>query len=149
MASVVTATSAPLAFDGAATVDCQLLAGPTQDLNLMVQRSRASGAMTRLVDKLEAMALVRRVRGSRDRRSARLEPTRAGRGMYAQVMRVQVNVLNVAQVVASERSAGKRYADAGEGHRPAGARIAAFRVGGSSVRRHQSAIRPPRCGLDL
>src|SRR6476661_8877794 len=44
----VTATSAPLAFDGAATVDCQLLAGPTQDLNLMVQRSRASGAMTRL-----------------------------------------------------------------------------------------------------
>ena len=53
-----------------------------------------AGAMTRLVDKLESMALVRRVRGSRDRRSARLEPTRAGRGMYAQVMRVQVNVLN-------------------------------------------------------
>jgi len=46
----VTATSAPLEFDGAATVDCQLLAGPTQDLNLMLQRGRASGAMTRLAD---------------------------------------------------------------------------------------------------
>jgi environmental stress-induced protein Ves len=43
----ITATSAPFEFDGAATVDCQLLAGPTQDLNLMVQRGRASGAMTR------------------------------------------------------------------------------------------------------
>jgi len=56
--------------------------------------SHDAGAMTRLVDKLEAMALLRRVRESHDRRSARLELTREGRGMYAQVMRVQVDVLN-------------------------------------------------------
>lgn len=43
-------TSAPLEFDGAAQVDSWLLAGPTQDLNLMVQSERASGVMTRLTD---------------------------------------------------------------------------------------------------
>jgi uncharacterized protein len=41
-------TSAPLQFDGAAQVQSWLLAGPTQDLNLMVQRERASGVMTRV-----------------------------------------------------------------------------------------------------
>lgn len=44
----VDAASAPLAFDGAAAVDSWLLAGPTQDLNLMVRRERARGAMARL-----------------------------------------------------------------------------------------------------
>jgi DNA-binding MarR family transcriptional regulator len=34
------------------------------------------------------------VRGSHDRRSTRLELTKEGRGMYARVMRVQVDVLN-------------------------------------------------------
>ena len=53
-----------------------------------------AGAMTRLIDKLEAAGLVRRTRGSRDRRSARLELTKSGRAMYSQVMRVQVDVLN-------------------------------------------------------
>jgi len=46
----VTVGSGPLEFDGAATVECLLLAGPTQDLNLMVRRGRASAAMSRLVD---------------------------------------------------------------------------------------------------
>jgi DNA-binding MarR family transcriptional regulator len=53
-----------------------------------------AGAMTRLVDKLESMHLVRRVRGSQDRRSTRLDLTKEGRAMYARVMRVQVDVLN-------------------------------------------------------
>ncbi len=53
-----------------------------------------AGAMTRLIDKLESSGLVRRVRGSRDRRSARLELTKPGRAMYGRVMRVQVDVLN-------------------------------------------------------
>jgi MarR family multiple antibiotic resistance transcriptional regulator len=53
-----------------------------------------AGAMTRLIDKLEEAGLVRRVRGSRDRRSAHLELTKPGRAMYGQVMRVQVDVLN-------------------------------------------------------
>jgi len=56
--------------------------------------SHDAGAMTRLVDKLESMDLVRRVRGSRDRRSTHLELTKEGRAMYARVMRVQVDVLN-------------------------------------------------------
>lgn len=53
-----------------------------------------AGAMTRLVDKLESMDFVRRVRASHDRRSAHLELTKEGRGLYARVMRVQVDVLN-------------------------------------------------------
>jgi DNA-binding MarR family transcriptional regulator len=55
--------------------------------------SHDAGAMTRIVDKLESMHLVRRVRGS-DRRSARLELTKEGRAMYTRVMRVQVDMLN-------------------------------------------------------
>ena len=58
------------------------------------QLSHDAGAMTRLVDKLESMRLVRRVRGPHDRRSARLELTKEGRSTYGQVMRVQVDVLN-------------------------------------------------------
>ena len=50
--------------------------------------------MTRLIDKLETMALVRRVRGREDRRSARLEVTQRGRALRAQVTQVQVSVLN-------------------------------------------------------
>jgi DNA-binding MarR family transcriptional regulator len=56
--------------------------------------SHDAGAMTRLIDKLEAAGLARRVRGSHDRRSARLELTKDGRAMYGRVMRVQVEVLN-------------------------------------------------------
>ena len=56
--------------------------------------SHDAGAMTRLVDKLESMELLRRVRESHDRRSARLELTKDGRAMYVQVIRVQVDVLN-------------------------------------------------------
>jgi MarR family transcriptional regulator, multiple antibiotic resistance protein MarR len=52
------------------------------------------GAMTRLIDKLEALGLVRRMRGERDRRSARLELTSEGRRMHGEVTRVQVAVLN-------------------------------------------------------
>ncbi len=56
--------------------------------------SHDAGAMTRLIDKLEAMGLVRRVRESYDRRSARLDLTKEGRAMHAQVTRAQVAVLN-------------------------------------------------------
>lgn len=56
--------------------------------------SHDPGAMTRLIDKLEDLGLVRRVRGHGDRRSARLEPTRRGRELRADVTRVQMNVNN-------------------------------------------------------
>lgn len=56
--------------------------------------SHDAGAMTRIVDKLEERGLVRRVREEHDRRSARLELTKEGGSLLAQVRRVQVDVLN-------------------------------------------------------
>ena len=56
--------------------------------------SHDPGAMTRLLDKLEALDLVRRVRDGGDRRSTRLELTARGRQMHAEVTRVQIDVLN-------------------------------------------------------
>ncbi len=53
-----------------------------------------AGAMTRVLDRLEALALVRRLPQARDRRSARLQLTRPGRAAHARVTRVQVEVLN-------------------------------------------------------
>jgi hypothetical protein len=41
----LTASSPAFAFDGGAATSCRLLDGPVQDLNLMVRRGRASGAM--------------------------------------------------------------------------------------------------------
>ena len=56
--------------------------------------SHDAGAMTRIVDKLEGMRLVRRVRAAQDRRATHLELTRLGRGIHGQLTRVQVQVLN-------------------------------------------------------
>jgi DNA-binding MarR family transcriptional regulator len=56
--------------------------------------SHDAGAMTRIIDKLERLGLARRVREARDRRSTRLELTKQGRALHAQVTRVQVEVLN-------------------------------------------------------
>jgi len=53
-----------------------------------------AGALTRLIDKLEAAGLVRRVRRERDRRAADLELTKEGRRVHAEVRRAQVEVLN-------------------------------------------------------
>ncbi|HMA09567.1 MAG TPA: HutD family protein [Ramlibacter sp.] len=44
----LTAGSEPLEFDGAVPVDCRLIDGPTQDLNLMVRQGRASARMQRI-----------------------------------------------------------------------------------------------------
>ena len=58
------------------------------------QISHDPGAMTRLIDKLETMGLVRRVRAREDRRSARLEITARGRQVHADMTRVQIDMLN-------------------------------------------------------
>lgn len=42
----LTRASEPFCFDGAATVDCELIDGATQDLNLMLRQGLASGRMT-------------------------------------------------------------------------------------------------------
>lgn len=46
-AQVLTPGDAPLAFDGAAAPSCELMGGPTQDLNLMLRRDAGAGCMTR------------------------------------------------------------------------------------------------------
>jgi len=44
----LTVSSAPLCFDGARPVDCQLLDGATQDFNLMLRRPQSSARMKRI-----------------------------------------------------------------------------------------------------
>lgn len=44
----LTLATAPLSFDGGEPVECELLHGPTRDLNLMVRRDRASARMARV-----------------------------------------------------------------------------------------------------
>lgn len=56
--------------------------------------SHDPGAMTRLLDHLEAKGLVRRVRTPGDRRAARLELTPEGRAVYPQILEKAVGVLN-------------------------------------------------------
>ena len=57
----LTAASAPLEFDGAVAVDCQLLGGPTQDLNLMVRQGRASARMRRVAGTQQFVARAAKV----------------------------------------------------------------------------------------
>lgn len=52
------------------------------------------GAMTRMVDRLEAKGLVRRVREKDDRRKVRLELTKEGRAAFPEMMARVVEVLN-------------------------------------------------------
>src|SRR3954462_12282279 len=56
--------------------------------------SHDAGAMTRIVDKLEELGVVRRVRKEHDRRAAHRELTREGKGVHGQLTRVQVALLN-------------------------------------------------------
>jgi DNA-binding MarR family transcriptional regulator len=52
------------------------------------------GAMTRMVDRLEAKGFIRRVRGRDDRRKVRLELTKEGRAAFPEMMERAVEVLN-------------------------------------------------------
>lgn len=45
----LTPADAPLAFDGAAAPGCELMGGPTQDLNLMLRQDAGTGRMERAV----------------------------------------------------------------------------------------------------
>jgi DNA-binding MarR family transcriptional regulator len=87
---------APLGLNAAQALVIVVLAdeGAGTAAEICKYLSHDPGAMTRLIDKLETMALVRRVRGREDRRSARLEVTQRGRALRSQVTQVQVNVLN-------------------------------------------------------
>ena len=51
----LTPADAPLFFDGATPVDCQMLAGKTVDFNLMLRRGSASAQMQRVADHFEKL----------------------------------------------------------------------------------------------
>lgn len=53
-----------------------------------------AGAMTRMLDRLEAKGLVRRTRSPADRRLVNLELTEAGMGAYPRLREVSMRVLN-------------------------------------------------------
>ena len=52
------------------------------------------GAMTRMIDRLEAKGLLRRVRNSEDRRAVNLELTGEGRAAFPKMREISVGVLN-------------------------------------------------------
>jgi DNA-binding MarR family transcriptional regulator len=53
-----------------------------------------AGAMTRMLDRLEAKGLVRRTRSPEDRRLVNLELTQAGKAAYPRLREVSMRVLN-------------------------------------------------------
>jgi DNA-binding MarR family transcriptional regulator len=53
-----------------------------------------AGAMTRMLDRLEAKGLVRRTRSPEDRRLVNLELTQAGKAAYPRVREISMRVLN-------------------------------------------------------
>lgn len=53
-----------------------------------------AGAMTRMLDRLEAKGLVRRTRSPEDRRLVNLELTQAGKAAYPRLREISMQVLN-------------------------------------------------------
>ena len=51
----VTASGAPLCFDGGSPAHCSLLGGATQDFNLMLRKGSAQGRMERVSGRLETV----------------------------------------------------------------------------------------------
>jgi DNA-binding MarR family transcriptional regulator len=53
-----------------------------------------TGAMTRMLDRLQAKGLIKRARSSSDRRVVHVELTEAGKRLVPQLPKVSINVLN-------------------------------------------------------
>ena len=68
--------------------------GATSESELCQGMSYDAGAMTRMLDRLEAKALVRRTRSPADRRLVNLELTEAGMAAYPRLREVSMRVLN-------------------------------------------------------
>ena len=51
----LTVRSAPLCFDGAVPVQCDLLVGPTQDFNLMLRQGKATGLVQRITGSFQVV----------------------------------------------------------------------------------------------
>jgi DNA-binding MarR family transcriptional regulator len=68
--------------------------GATSASELCKGISYDAGAMTRMLDRLEAKGLVRRTRSPDDRRLVNLELTQAGKAAYPRLREISMRVLN-------------------------------------------------------
>ena len=88
---------APLELSAAQWVIIANLAGPEgpkSAANLCKGISYDAGAMTRMLDRLEAKGLIRRTRSAQDRRLMNLELTEEGRAAYPRMREVSLSVAN-------------------------------------------------------
>ena len=73
----------------------RLAAGDTDSVSMLCKDvSYDPGAMTRMIDRLEAKGFIRRVRSTEDRRTVKLELTAEGRELYPELLACAVNVQN-------------------------------------------------------
>jgi DNA-binding MarR family transcriptional regulator len=70
------------------------LGEPKSAADLCKVISYDAGAMTRMLDRLEAKGLIRRTRSSQDRRLLNLELTEEGRAAYPRMREISMNVAN-------------------------------------------------------
>ncbi len=59
--------------------------GPQTQQDIAKLTAQHPAGVSRIVDELESRGLVRRVRGEHDRRTIRVEPTEAGRELFARI----------------------------------------------------------------
>ena len=89
---------APLEMSAAQwIIVANLAAGPGEPksaADLCKVISYDAGAMTRMLDRLEAKGLIRRTRNSQDRRLVNLELTEEGRAAYPRMREISMNVAN-------------------------------------------------------
>ena len=89
---------APLEMSAAQwIIVANLAAGPGEPksaTDLCKVISYDAGAMTRMLDRLEAKGLIRRTRSSQDRRLLKLELTEEGRGAYPRMREIAMTVAN-------------------------------------------------------
>ena len=89
---------APLEMSAAQwIIIANLAAGPGEPksaADLCKVISYDAGAMTRMLDRLEAKGLIRRTRSSQDRRLMNLELTEQGRAAYPRMREISMNIAN-------------------------------------------------------
>ena len=88
---------APLEMSAAQYIVVANLAGPHEPKSaaeLCKGLSYDAGAMTRMLDRLEAKGLIRRTRSAHDRRLMQLELTEEGRSAYPRMREIAMGVTN-------------------------------------------------------
>lgn len=88
---------APLEMSAAQYIVVANLAGPHEPRSaaeLCKGLSYDAGAMTRMLDRLEAKGLIRRTRSAHDRRLMQLELTEEGRSAYPRMREIAMGVTN-------------------------------------------------------